>query len=114
MARLATKAYAVGGPGFEDVRAYARHQDAVLAKLRQESATRPKKTLVGALLQFMVADGYAVYRVTKDKPLTLQHVPLWDGYRMDPVYIRGLTAADVRKRLEVESHFAKTFQPPTP
>ena len=53
------------------------------------------KTLVGVVISFQVADGYAYYRVSKDKPLTLQHIPFCDAYQVHPATIRGLGKQDI-------------------
>lgn len=59
----------------------------------------PAGSLVGALLSWQVADGYANYIVTKDAPLTVQHVPFMDAYTVDPALIKGLDPGDVRDQL---------------
>lgn len=66
--------------------------DALVKAAEQVDTTR---TLVGSIINFSVADGFAHYLVTKDSPLTLQHVPYGDGYRVAPYTIRGLRKADV-------------------
>ena len=53
------------------------------------------KTLVGRLIRWPVADGYALYRVTSAKPLKVQHLHFGDGYSVYPETIRGLTIGDV-------------------
>jgi len=50
--------------------------------------------VVGILLAFPVADGYAHYRVSKASPLTLQHVPYGDAWRIPAAHIRGLRKVD--------------------
>ena len=53
------------------------------------------KALVGRLIRWPVADGYALYRVTSAKPLKVQHLHFGDGYSVFPETIRGLTIGDV-------------------
>ena len=72
-----------------------QYEDKVWKELDAEASALPEGEVVGALLTFPVADGKAVYRVTKAKPLTLQHVPLGDGWTIPPAHIRGITRADV-------------------
>jgi hypothetical protein len=55
--------------------------------------------LTGAVLRFPAADGYAVYRVVKHRPLTLEHVPYGDAWRIPAAHLRGLTHDDVRDQL---------------
>lgn len=51
--------------------------------------------VVGVVLQFQVADGHAIYRVSKASPLTLEHVPYSDAWRIVPAHIRGIRKQDV-------------------
>lgn len=63
--------------------------------LSDASNALPEGEIVGAILRFPVADGYAIYRVTKERPLTLQHVLFGDEWQIHPALLRGLTKADV-------------------
>lgn len=47
------------------------------------------------VIVFGVADGGAYYLVKSMKPLKLQHIPYGDAYRVSPIMIRGLRAADI-------------------
>jgi len=47
------------------------------------------------IMSFPVADGSALYKVVKEKPLTLAHIPYSDAYEISPAHIRGLTFADL-------------------
>lgn len=58
------------------------------------------KSYIGAVLMFPVADGNAVYVVIKDKPLTVQHVPIGDAWEADRCTIRGIDRQEVREQLE--------------
>ncbi len=72
-----------------------RHSDQ-FAQLQNEAAKiNPSKSLVGALVSFPWADGSAIYRVSKDKPLTLQHVPVHDAWQVPYTQIRGMRRADI-------------------
>lgn len=87
MARLEAKPW----PGFDlsgggDIHAAIKKQEELLREIEK------KHTVV----QFPVADGYALYAVTSEKPLTLRHIPFGDGYQAAAATIRGLTIADVR------------------
>jgi len=66
-------------------------------------------SLVGAVIQFPYADSYAVYRVTKDTPLTLQHVPYYDAWQISAAHIRGLRRADVVKMLFGDQELARVL-----
>ena len=55
-----------------------------------------KHGIVGKIIKFGVADGYAMYLVMNSKPLQLCHIPFMDGYYAHPVLLRGLRVADVK------------------
>jgi len=65
--------------------------------------------IVGAILSWPVADGKAFYTVIREKPLTLQHIPYGDAWRVDPILIRGLRRDDVLRKLEAETRFQEIF-----
>jgi hypothetical protein len=60
------------------------------------------KTLSGYVWRWPVADGYAVYVVTKLRPLTLTWVNVGDGYAVPDAHIRGLTKADLEAQKEFD------------
>lgn len=76
------------------------HDEAVWKKLEALTANLPAGEVVGGVVTFPVADGRAIYVVTKARPLTLQHVPLGDAYAIPAAYLRGLTLRDVRVNIE--------------
>lgn len=78
-----------------------------LQALQAEANALPDGELVGALVKFQVADGYAIYRVESTRPLTLAHVPAHDGYSIPAAHIRGLTVADIRALVAQERHWAR-------
>jgi hypothetical protein len=85
----------------------ANEEMAELQRLIDASNALAEGEVVGGLLRFQVADGYAEYLVIKDKPLTLQHVPFFDGYQVDSALIRGLRRVDVEQRLAAERRLAE-------
>lgn len=74
-------------------------ENATFAKMRATSAAinyrNPNADLTGAILEFPAADGYATYVVTKNSPLTLQHIQYCDGYTIPAAHVRGLERSDV-------------------
>lgn len=99
MARLAP----YSGPAFPDRKSvsreeYLRQQKEILAELQLVSDSLPSGEVVGGLLRWQVGDGYAIYRVMREKPLTVEHVPT--SYMVDPALIRGLRLSDVHRMLE--------------
>lgn len=103
MAKLASKSFAFPEIGAGDFREVMKSQDEAFKKLSDASDAidfnNPKASLKGAILQWPRADGYAVYIVTEDKPLTIAHVPYGDAWSVEPALIRGLTRADVVQQL---------------
>jgi hypothetical protein len=47
------------------------------------------------IMSFPIADGKAFYKVIKERPLTLQHIPFGDAYEVYPALIKGLDAEDL-------------------
>ena len=47
------------------------------------------------IMRFQVADGYALYEVVKEQPLTLRHIPHSDAYEAHPALLRGLEYSDL-------------------
>ena len=91
---------------FEEV---LKQEQAALDALVRQSAELPPGQVVGAVLSWPVADGQAFYLVIREKPLTLQHIPYGDAWRVDPVLIRGLRRDDVLRMLEAEKRFQEIF-----
>lgn len=92
-----------------DWRARWEDEKKALAALDAKSHAIPPGEIVGAVLRWQVADGYAVYIVTKSRPLTLAHVGSGDAYSVDPALIRGLRRQDVLDMLERERRFRSSF-----
>jgi hypothetical protein len=88
--------------GFEDF----HKQDAALKELLRTSKNLPEGEVVGAVLRFQIADGWAYYIVTSERPLTLQHIPFGDGYAIAEAHVRGLNRQDVLLALEQDRRFA--------
>lgn len=112
MAKLAAAKYPLEvtfgrGVDIDQVIAYERK---VWGELSERSADLPPDQVVGGFISFPVADGKAAYLVTKESPLTLQHVPLGDGYQIDPAHIRGLRKADVLAMMRQERAWTAHFR----
>lgn len=71
-------------------------------RLTQISDSLPDGQVVGAVLSWPRADGYAHYLVTADEPLTLQHIPYIDAWSVEPALIKGLDRDDVLNMLDRE------------
>lgn len=101
MARLASTPV----PGFDDYRA----QTAAFEKLQKASDALPDDQIVGGVLHFQIADGYASYLVTKESPLTVQLIPYMDAYQVSDILIRGLRKQDVVEMLAREKRLRAMF-----
>ncbi len=84
-------------------------QDKVYEALQAVSDALPLGEVKGLLVSFPYADGYAVYRVKSDKPLTLEHVPFGDAWQADPATIRGLRLQDVLYRQKADQQLRAMF-----
>jgi len=63
--------------------------------------------IIGRLARFQINDGYAVYRVESKNPLILQHVPIFDGYRILPATMRGLLLKDLKAQWKFDNTWRK-------
>ena len=79
-------------------RDYSRWFDAEMAKIGTNTDSKAKD-LTGSILRWQRADSWAYYVVTKHSPLTIAHIDICDGWRIEPALIRGLNIADVRKQM---------------
>jgi hypothetical protein len=114
MAQLHKKAYnfkRTAGLSFLDA---MKEEEAELVRLEKAAAKLLDGEIEGALVSFGVADGKAIYLVKSKSPLVLQHVPFFDGYRIDAAMIRGLRLADIQRRVDgdrmMRSIFARKSQ----
>lgn len=80
-------------------------EDAALDKLQRTSDELPQGKIVGALMRFQVADGYAYYVVSQESPLILLHVPWADGYKANPATIRGINKTYILNYLKQHNLF---------
>lgn len=83
----------------EDFDAYLTRSDAAFKNLEAAADALPYGEVVGALITFPWADGHAIYRVVRAKPLKLQHIPYGDAWHVDPATIRGLRLEDVLRKV---------------
>lgn len=100
MAKLLAKPYPapiLRTGSFED---YSKATETVYQELLKKSNSLDDDEVEGALLSFPVADGSALYLVTKASPLTLQHVPLWDAYQIPAAHLSGLRLAHVQAQVK--------------
>jgi hypothetical protein len=87
-----------------------RHEAEVDEWLKQTAEAYRKLSkgdLVGELIKFLVGDGFAMYMVVKQRPLTLVHINEGDGWQALSATIRGTTLADVRLQVKRNKFLAK-------
>ncbi|MBT5637977.1 MAG: hypothetical protein HOJ16_05400 [Candidatus Peribacter sp.] len=58
----------------------------------------PSGKLVGEIVRFPVADGFAAYMVLRLRPLELIHMEIGDAWNFQ--YIERLTVKDIRKQVQ--------------
>lgn len=93
----------------EDVDGYLERTEGMLKALTDAAASVPEGGMVGVLLRFQVADGFAMYRVSKASPLTLEHVPYGDAWQIQVAHVRGIRKADVLEQARSARAMARIF-----
>lgn len=83
--------------------------ESTITWLQDVSDNLPDGEVVGALLQFPYADGYALYVVVDAEPLTVQHVNYLDGWSVSPILIKGLDRQDVLDLLQQRKALKRLF-----
>ncbi len=87
-----------------------REREAAAIEAAQAKARKAAKgDLVGEIIRFHIADGYAEYMVVKQRPLTLSHLNIGDGYQIPKAHMRGLRLADVQHLVEGERNLRALF-----
>lgn len=65
--------------------------------------------LVGEVISFGIADGYAQYVVWKQKPLQLIHLAVGDAWQIPEAHGRGINLTDVRAMVQRDKSMAEIF-----
>lgn len=97
-----------------DFNSYAAANDKYIEELRVFAQRRTgeapsKNPMVGKVIRFPVADGYAQYMVLSTKPLALMHIESGDAYSIPAAHMRGLNLTEVKKLVKYEEGMAKLF-----
>lgn len=79
---------------------FQKIEDEYVARLASMARQNGTSDLLGEVVRWQVADGYASYIVWNTKPLQLVHVAVGDAYSVEDALIRGLRVPDIRKRVE--------------
>jgi hypothetical protein len=69
---------------------------------------KPTQKLVGEIIKFPMADGYAEYMVASTTPLELVHIPLGDAW--DFQYAHRLTKKDVEEKIKNQKALDELFK----
>lgn len=95
----------------EDFRAntWEDKEDAYIARLSDRAKMNGTNPLIGEVVRWQRADGFAQYLVWQTKPLQLIHLELGDAYSVEDVLIRGLRLADIRAMVAREQRIREFF-----
>lgn len=107
MAKLSNKPIVIP---FDYSPGYQEREQAALDAAAHASRAMAQGELVGEILRWQRADGYALYMIVKQKPLTLAHIELGDAYSIEAPLIRGLNLADVREMVGRERALKELFE----
>ncbi len=88
---------------------WAKQEKDTIEAAKAEVRRKAKGALVGEILRWSRADGYAQYMVVKESPLTLAHLEIGDSYSVEYALIRGLRKTDVLAMVEHERGMRKLF-----
>lgn len=87
-----------------------KEEDAAMAKLQRANDVAVQTgRLKGCTLKWQRGDGWALYVVTKERPLTLAWVPFGDCWQVEYPLIKGLDTADVREMVENQRRIEELF-----
>lgn len=92
---------------FAEMKAMARKANARPGRMREGLLD-----LIGEVLRWPRADGYAVYMVWNVYPLEIVHLAVGDAWSIEPALIRGLNVAEVRRMVEHERAMKEMFEGP--
>jgi hypothetical protein len=81
---------------------WQKREEDYIEKLKRLVRVNNKGDLVGEVVRWQRADGYASYMVATESPLRLIHLDLGDGYRVETSLLRGLTLGEVRLMVAAE------------
>ena len=81
-----------------------------LGRWATEARAKNEGILVGEIVRWQIADGYAQYMVMSQKPLKLAHINEGDGYAVDSALIRGLRLVDVMGMINREHALKALFE----
>lgn len=84
-------------------------EDDQLYRYRQQFKAEHPGDLVGEVVKWQRADGYAQYMVVCEEPLQLAHLNMGDAWTIEPALIRGLILEDIKEMVDGDRAMAKLF-----
>ena len=72
-------------------------------------SVNPEQELVGEILSWPRADGYAQYMIINEKPFTIAHLNIGDAWHVEGALIRGLRLEEARQMVERRVELKKIF-----
>lgn len=91
------------------IETWQEDEAAYIQRLADRATMNGLNPLLGKIIRWQRADGYASYMVWQTKPLQLIHLQLGDAYSVEEALIRGLRLADVRAMIEREDRLRALF-----
>jgi hypothetical protein len=89
---------------------WAEKEAEYIARLKAAAqALNGNGDLIGEVIRFPRADGYAQYMVWSEKPLQLIWLELGDAWDIDKITERGLRLSDVRAMVERDRRLDELF-----
>lgn len=109
MAKYAGSIDVVDRSEYDSFREYYNAEEKEVSKMfdRSEQLDHKNGEIIGAILKWQRADGYALYQVVNDDPLTVVHLNCGDAWRVEPALIRGLRKQDVIHQLKRQAGLRK-------
>jgi hypothetical protein len=92
---------------FRNQAKYREDEKKFIENLSAFCKRRKKGDLIGRIIQFQVADGYAQYMVAGLKPVELIHLPLLDGYQSE--FADLMTAEKIKEMIERQDALERIF-----
>lgn len=89
--------------------AWQAKEDAYIQRLADRAKMNGTNPLLGEVVRWQRADGYAQYMVWQTRPLQLIHLELGDAYSIEEPLMRGLRLADIRLMVERAANMRALF-----
>jgi len=89
-----------------DWKNWQKHEDRYTTDLQKWcKGENPSGKLVGEIVRFPVADGFAAYMVLRLRPLELIHMEIGDAWHFQ--YVERLTVKDIQEQVKSNQFLAK-------